>query len=370
MINFRSEKGGALVLTFITTLILSMLGMAILPLTVLEYRSSHNFADFEKSYFIAEAGMEEAIAELSEDWSYSGTTGQNLDKGIYDIAIDGSGDLKTITATGKIGNTQRTIEAQVERTASYYNLSEMKDYAIFAQGDLNIEELGYIYGGIIGVHGDLHFESAEQDGGAQLMVEGEIIPKHDLSHKKNKNFNETNFPPVTDRELMDLSAFDVDSYISWLKANYSDKVTEYDKLVSGGNKKKIAEGDYPNTPDSILIIQNYDTVELDGKDTFNGLIIAHKAEKLSIGNEATINGMLIFTGKELEITTIHITGQSINVNGNIICTNSTQQKGNWKVQLHHDPEKLSYLDDYLPENYEIIEESERDVKLLKWKEVQ
>ena len=171
MINFRSEKGGALVLTFITTLILSMLGMAILPLTVLEYRSSHNFADFEKSYFIAEAGMEKAIAELSEDWSYSGTTGQNLDKGIYDIAIDGSGDLKTITATGKIGNTQRTIEAQVERTASYYNLSEMKDYAIFAQGDLNIEELGYIYGGIIGVHGDLHFESAEQDGGAQLMVE-------------------------------------------------------------------------------------------------------------------------------------------------------------------------------------------------------
>ena len=78
--------------------------------------------------------MEEAIAELSEDWSYSGTTGQNLDKGIYDIAIDGSGDLKTIAATGKIGNIQRTIEAQVERTASYYNLSEMKDYAILPKG--------------------------------------------------------------------------------------------------------------------------------------------------------------------------------------------------------------------------------------------
>ena len=79
--------------------------------------------------------------------------------------------------------------------------------------------------------------------------------------------------------------------------------------------------------------------------------------------------MIIFTGNNLEITNFHIAGNSIDIHGSIICTNSAIQKGNWKAKIQHDPEKLSYLDDYLPENFEVINEGDRTINLSYWKEV-
>ena len=52
--------------------------------TILEYRSSHNFSNF-KSVFLAEAGLEEAIAELtmiSRLDSYGGKSWEDLMRNI------------------------------------------------------------------------------------------------------------------------------------------------------------------------------------------------------------------------------------------------------------------------------------------------
>lgn len=366
MEKLKSEKGGVLVLTLMTTIILSILGLAMLPLTVMEYKSSHHFSDFEKAYYIAEAGTEEAIAELNHNWDYSGNLGENFSEGEYDINVSGTGNSRTITATGKIGNIQRTIEANIERAVTNFDLSEMKDFAIFSQGDLEIDELGNINGGIIGAHGNLHFESAKEDGSAQLLVEGEVLPNHEDDHNNNINYNDANFPLVTDRNLMDLSSFNMDVYIEWLKTNFT--VTEFDRPLSGANTFDLGEDSYPNEATSILIIDNYEEVSF-SKGTFYGLIIVNHTDKLKIHNESTINGMIIFTGNDLEITEFQISGSKIDVNGSLICTNSATQKGNWKLKLNHDPEILSNLDAYLPENFEIPSESDISINVLNWKEI-
>src|SRR5690554_4732512 len=130
MVKLKNEKGGVLVLTLMTTIVLSVLGLAMLPLTVMEYKSSHHFSDFEKAYYIAEAGIEEAIAELNHNWDYSGTPSKNLGDGQYDITVNGTGNSRSIIASGKIGNIKRTIEANIEKPAPFVNLAELTDYAI------------------------------------------------------------------------------------------------------------------------------------------------------------------------------------------------------------------------------------------------
>ena len=171
---------------------------------------------------------------------------------------------------------------------------------------------------------------------------------------------------------MDLSGFDVDGYIAWLETYYSDRIIKIDSVLEGSTKcdldsSKNTVSYAPGAEDGILIIQNYEDVTLKG--SFSGLIIVHKTEVLKIKNNSEINGMIIFTGDELEITEFHISGSSIEVNGSLICLNDNAQKGNWKLQLTHDMDQLNKLNEYLLEDYEVPpEDGSSKIEVVDWKE--
>ncbi len=378
MFKMKCEQGSTLVLTVMVFLILSMLGLAILPLTVIEYKSSQNFSDFQKAYFIAEAGLEEAIAELDYDstsWdSYSGNSWDHFEDGEYQVQVEGTGNSRLIKAYGKIGNIERKLQANIKKLVTNFNLAGIKEYSIYSQGNLYLDDITSINGGIIGAHGDIHFDSAVQaGGGAEVLIPDgkDVIPKHPLGHSKNEYYTEENFPRV-DKELMDLSGFDVDGYIAWLETYYSDRIIKIDSVLEGSTKcdldsSKNTVSYAPGAEDGILIIQNYEDVTLKG--SFSGLIIVHKTEVLKIQNNSEINGMIIFTGDELEITEFHISGSSIEVNGSLICLNDNAQKGNWKLQLTHDMDQLNKLNEYLPEDYEVPpEDGSSKIEVVDWKE--
>lgn len=368
MVKFKGEKGGALVMTLMVSLILSMLGLAILPLTVMEYKTSVNFSDFERAYFLAEAGMEEAIGELDKNWSYGNQANLSIDgnEGSYDIKVEEDGDGKLIKATGKVGNIERTIEAKLEKVQSFVNLSALTDYAIFTQGDLSVEELGNIISdgpdlGIIGVLGDLNFKSAENSGKAYLKVEGNVSIQQP---KKAPNYPK-NFP--TPDKIIDLADFKVSDYIQWLKNEFSGKITSY---KASGSADKFDYSGNNGPEDKIFIFEDYTkSVTLGG--TINGLIIIKKTKTLYIENKATINGMIIFDGSDIEMTEFQITGNKVRINGSLICTNSSSQKGNWQVELHHNADLLNeHLGNYLPDSYEVPGGGDSSsIKLKKWKEI-
>jgi hypothetical protein len=64
MVNNR--KGSALVMVMIYSLVLTILGTAILGVAINEYRMEAAHRNVVKAYYLAEAGMEKAIYEITE----------------------------------------------------------------------------------------------------------------------------------------------------------------------------------------------------------------------------------------------------------------------------------------------------------------
>lgn len=368
MIQWKANNGGVLVLTLLVVMFLSILGFAILPLSVMEYKLSHNFLDFEKAYYIAEAGLEEAIAELNYNWNYSGVRNQNFYDGSYDIYVETKENARIIKVAGKIGSIQRTIEAQLEKPSSHFDFSKMKDFVIFSQGDLEIKELGNIHGGIVTTHGDLKYKTDKKDIDTSFLIKGEVF----LNGKvlSEDQLAEKNFHFIRDRAFIDLSACDMERYIDWLKEEFPENVWEENNNLNGNKKLKLKnKGQFEALEDApILIIENYEKVSLDG--VFNGLIIVKNADSLKLHNKTIINGMIVFAGNKLKNTVVQLAGSKASINGSLICmTNSMIQEGNWKLELRHNPTILAYLKDYLPSNFKMPDESEQLINVSYWKEI-
>lgn len=77
------------------------------------------------SYYVAEAGIENAILRLIRDPVYTGET-LSVDNATVLIAVTGS-NPKTITATATNGNFKRAIEVQMTLTSGFYTLSGWKE---------------------------------------------------------------------------------------------------------------------------------------------------------------------------------------------------------------------------------------------------
>jgi len=62
----KKNKGAALVMVMMLTLILSILGTAILGITINEYRMEKAHRDGVTAYYLAEAGMEKVIHDITK----------------------------------------------------------------------------------------------------------------------------------------------------------------------------------------------------------------------------------------------------------------------------------------------------------------
>ena len=60
------EKGSALIMVMMYTMILSILGTAMLGVVINEYRMEKAHRESVKAFYLAEAGMEKAIFEISQ----------------------------------------------------------------------------------------------------------------------------------------------------------------------------------------------------------------------------------------------------------------------------------------------------------------
>ena len=62
----KNRQGSALVMVMVYALVLTVLGTAILSVAASEYRMEMAHRNVVKAYYIAEAGMEKAIYEITE----------------------------------------------------------------------------------------------------------------------------------------------------------------------------------------------------------------------------------------------------------------------------------------------------------------
>lgn len=288
----NKEQGAILIFTLLIMFILMILGMTMLPLTVMEYKTSQNFSDYEKAYFVAEAGVEEAIAGLDASWeNYTPKNDwQPLEdevgeeQGQFKVSLkDTRESFRIVTSTGKVGNIERTIKAEVER-AKKQHLEELTKYAVFAQGDLDLDNR-------VIINGDIN-------------VIGTLV---------------NNDPEITGEISKTPIEFNVNRYIQSLENNEDIKNKVKEKSNNQNDSYDLPDNMFSNTGVyPVYILEDFKSVVLQTQRTFTGLVILKNIDALEIKNGSVFNGTIILVN-DSKIADVKISSNgNATINGNLI----------------------------------------------------
>jgi|GEM_PF-630384 len=162
MLNIKNNQKGFAVF-FITILILAAMfgiGVSLTILTLGEHNISRNIIKSSQAYYIAEAGVEDALLRLVKSMNWVSTSTLNVDGGSATIEIsDIIGGSRTITSEGDVLNRIRKIQivyqVTTEKISFYYgaqiggggmemgNNAEVKGN-VFSNGSVTSVQKGYI----------------------------------------------------------------------------------------------------------------------------------------------------------------------------------------------------------------------------------
>lgn len=115
--ELSNRKAAALLFTMFILTIVVLMVVNVLDTTTLELSALRNGMDYDRSLYLANAGIYEVAAQLEMDINWRGTitNGSYPDDDSYEaIAVDGVNATVEVTSTGVAGDISRTIEATIE----------------------------------------------------------------------------------------------------------------------------------------------------------------------------------------------------------------------------------------------------------------
>ncbi|MFQ6002510.1 MAG: PilX N-terminal domain-containing pilus assembly protein, partial [Candidatus Zixiibacteriota bacterium] len=137
---FQNQKGTALLIALMMMLMLSLISIASVMTSVTDMDISQNAKQGTRAFYLAEAGIERSIAQLSDSISWrDGYTNEPLDGGTYNVLIQDSSSVPSlgqnllITSTGDIYGARSTVEVTLAP-----NFKRRFTYGLFAEDDLTI----------------------------------------------------------------------------------------------------------------------------------------------------------------------------------------------------------------------------------------
>ncbi len=107
----------ALLFSLFVISIVTLMVVNVLDTTTLELSAIRNGMDYERSLYLANAGVHHATAMLEADSTWRGTVSEGAypaDDTYTATAVSGPNSNVTITASGVAGGATRTIQAEVE----------------------------------------------------------------------------------------------------------------------------------------------------------------------------------------------------------------------------------------------------------------
>lgn len=116
---FNNQRGSVTIIVLGAMLVLSILGMALLNLTVAEAIIVQNVADSTQAYYLAEAGIEQAISSLRNNINWTPTPTQSIIlqdgiEGKIELNLSVTGNRYTLTSKGIVRSTNEQITAIIE----------------------------------------------------------------------------------------------------------------------------------------------------------------------------------------------------------------------------------------------------------------
>ncbi|MFY9313251.1 MAG: pilus assembly PilX N-terminal domain-containing protein [Tepidanaerobacteraceae bacterium] len=122
------NRGVSLVIVMFVSTIVMLLGTALLNMSTSEYLMGSYGRDYTAAYYLAEGGIQKALALLKENPDYRGDSGwQSMGAGQYRIKIsrEYSNNLVRIESTGKVNkaevliNLRADVQVEIDEEAEY-----------------------------------------------------------------------------------------------------------------------------------------------------------------------------------------------------------------------------------------------------------
>lgn len=138
----NNERGSAIAMLLLITVVLLILGTGLITNSITEQRIARQQELGTSLYYVAEAGLEEAIAVKIKDFDFQDELNNPCGKGSYSVVITPETDFKhRIVSTGELEGKTLNLGAIIE-------LRDLYKKAVLVSKDLTIEKTT--------INGDLH----------------------------------------------------------------------------------------------------------------------------------------------------------------------------------------------------------------------
>lgn len=317
----KNEKGSAFVLVTFTMMIIFILGMTLLHLSFGEFTIAHNQVDQVKAYYIAEAGIEKALANIEIDDIMGRPVGYSVD---LPVGEDSFGDGKfypvSLTVLDKEPNhvaiklkctgfcNEAKKDIVVKAKIPLDNMEITPYSALIATEKIDVQEQLVITGNAYipseGIeHDRINITGDKFSSDNIILLDGEIITNKYYQKAFSEGCDHILYNKIIDTIVLD-SLDEGGTY--FVKGE-----TEKANLEIMGNYKKnitlFVDGDITITDDLISDNKNNHMLNI----LTNGNLFINVNSKES--DEESILDAFLFVTDEVDI------GDNINVNGGVIC---------------------------------------------------
>ncbi len=267
-LNKIEEQGSALITVLIAMVVLMLLGSTFLSHTLTETIIAINQKNNTQAYYVAEAGIEKAVAVLKRNFGFEGNLDGSIGEGSYTVSLgDRLSGKREIISTGTVSNATVTIRVIV-------GIDEIYSKAITTAHQLMLQGETTLYGNIhvnkqLQVKGtgnvimadensDGEFTYYEQDPhfdfNSTIEIQGVIYNQASNMH----HFKEDSPLPIPD--------VDVDYYLAQGYREFNN-LTEYAAALE--NDSEFAAQEFKR----IIITHKFNTDDIAGNFSYNGVIV-------------------------------------------------------------------------------------------------
>lgn len=303
-----NSRGSAFIAAIMAVLIVLTLGLGVLSMATSEGKISNNHLKSTQAFYIAEAGIAEAVSVLLDnpDAPEGEIINKTIGAGTAVVNLDWSGNIATLTSVGRVGETKRTVTEKVKVIAQSAFKSAITSFqgsnGWFTIGN-NIEIDGDISTGVgITIGNNVNIDGLIYSNREQWVApiyQDKLIVDEDLALPE--------FP-----ELPEIPAWqkpgDLGTPVVYGYVNDADKFATGAKYYQAG---------------TVILDKG---LELNGvyiECTYLSLPMNHKYSGITF--DLTGSSGSISVGQKTELNNVNLISDSITISNNVVIRNATVQ---------------------------------------------
>lgn len=302
------KKGAVLIYIFLVIAVLTILGVAIFNKSVSERSLAQKYVDSTQAFWLAEAGVNQALSALRNNYNTASVSATELGEGGFSASISSSGSNKTVFSTGEVpfGTTaraSRAIQAEISKDIppNFYDNAIYSAEKIRLNGNAYTVNGNVIYGEELVYTQNYITGTVTEDSSISPLARFDFQELRDLSSAQGNVYDQARLDDVEDND----DSFPADFWFS--QSDLNDPSTwvpnvvyiEGDLKLNGNIGTKggffVVVGDVLTDPD------NTEDAIINGNGQIEGLIYTRGKFRINGGaGNLNVNGG-VWAGEEARL---------------------------------------------------------------------